>query len=481
MTAPASARIASVSPEFIEQAAPSAIEDWLSYFEPSIVLLTGESPAPRAESALRRRINGDTHLFHPAGNARDGAPQIVDGIQFVFATTFETLREISDVEGEALDPTIPTFVLSDLLELSIDTTALSTTLEGREEYVSKLGMEQLDGEYVHISTRLPEGYRREWDGLTVIGGGVEAGRAETPLVALDCRADGVVLTRKLNRTQLGLRALDQVGQKRAQKLRDAGFESRSDVAGADRTALQALPGVGRTTAERIQHSANAIANGEVVRTSDEPLPNGEPIYIDIETDGLNPTITWLVGVLDGSAADGNYMPFIQRDPDEPGRAIEDFMAWYTANASHRPLLAYHGWEFDFDVIHDHIVEYCPHYEGDWSAAYRFDPYRWAVTKGHALFPGRTNKLEDVAAALGYERATTGLTGAAVARSYQQWMSEQSPATEPDWERFKAYCEDDVRSLATVYEALEASGRIISSRESSRNATESTTQRSLSDW
>jgi hypothetical protein len=61
------------------------------------------------------------------------------------------------------------------------------------------------------------------------------------------------------------------------------------------------------------------------------------------------------------------------------------------------------------------------------------------------------------------------------------MSKRTATTEPDWERFKAYCEDDVRSLATVYEALEASGRIISSRESSRNATESTTQGSLSDW
>lgn len=481
MSSPASVRIASVSPAFVETAEPPVLDDWLSYFDPSIVLLTGESPAPRAESDLRRRISGETRLFHPAGNARNGGPKVVDGVQFVFVTAGESLGDIGEYESQDLDPALPTFVLSDRLELRVDTTALSTTLKGLNEYASKLGMDRLDGEYVHISTCLPAEYRRDWDGLTVMGGGVDAGRGETPLLALDCRTDGRVLTRSLNSTQLGLRALDQVGAKRAQQLREAGFKSYRDLADANPQALRELPGVGRSSADRIQRSANAIANDEVVRTSEEPLPNVEPVYVDIETDGLDPTITWLVGVLDGSASDGDYSSFVQRDPDDPSGAIEDFMAWYTANASHRPLVAYHGWQFDFSVIHDHIVEYCPHYEADWSDAYRFDPYKWAVQEDNAVLPGRTNKLEDVADALGYERDTTGLTGAAVARSYQRWMADRSPATEPEWERFESYCEDDVRSLATVYEAVKASSRIDSARDPSRTAIESTIQGSLSDW
>ncbi|SDY63066.1 ribonuclease H-like domain-containing protein [Halopenitus persicus] len=205
------------------------------------------------------------------------------------------------------------------------------------------------------------------------------------------------------------------------------------------------------------------------------------MYIDIETDGLSPTITWLIGVLDGTAADGRYLSFIQTNPDEPGQALEDFLAWYTANASHRPLVAYRGWKFDFSVIHDHIIEYCPHYEDDWNSTYRFDPYQWAVEKQNAILPGRTNKLEDVAAALGYERDETGLTGAAVARTYQQWMADRSPSTEPDWDRFKSYCEDDVRGLAVIYESLAKSNRIVSTNEPSRNTTETTTQQRLSDW
>ena len=481
MTSPAATRIACASPQFVEQAHPPALDDWLSYFDPAIVLLTGETPAPRAASLLRRRISADTLFFHPAGNAPASGPRRVDGVQFVFAPTVRTLREIHEYEGQDLDTAAPTFVLGGLLDLNVDTTTLSTSLVGREEYVSALGMERLDGAYIHISARLPAEYRRQWDGLTVIGGGSEAGYADTPLVALECRDDGRVLTRSLNRSQLGLRALDQVGRKRAKHLRDAGFTSRDGVAKADPNSLSALPGVGRTVAERIQQSAKAIAHGEIVNESREPLPNGDPVYIDIETDGLDPTITWLIGVLDGTADEGNYMSFIQTDPEAPGRAIEDFMAWYTANASHRPLVAYRGWKFDFSVLHDHIIEYCPHYADDWTSTYRFDPYRWAVEEGNAIFPGRTNKLDDVAAALGYERADTGLTGAAVARAYQRWMADGSSATELDWDRFKSYCEDDVRGLAVIYEALEESGRIVSTNESSRDTTETTTQGTLSDW
>jgi uncharacterized protein YprB with RNaseH-like and TPR domain len=481
MSSPATTRIACASPLFVEQADPTALDDWLSYFDPAIVLLTGESPAPRAASLLRQRIGADTLLFHPAGNAPASGPRRIDSVQFVFAPTVQTLCEIHEYEGHDLNTSVPTFVLSGLLELNVDTTTLSTSLVGREEYASALDLKHLDGEYIHISTQLPAEYRREWDGLTVIGGGAEAGYADTPLVALDSRDDGRVLTRSLNRSQLGLRALDQVGRKRAQHLREAGFTSRDDVAEAAPSSLSDLPGLGQTTAERIQQSAKAIAHGEIVWESSEPLPSGDPVYIDIETDGLNPTITWLIGVLDGTADDGNYMSFIQTNPEEPRRAIEDFMAWYTANASHRPLVAYRGWKFDFSVIHDHIVEYCPHYEDDWTSTYRFDPYQWAVEDGNAILPGRTNKLEDVAAAIGYERTDTGLTGAAVARAYQQWMADQSPATELDWDRFKSYCEDDVRGLAVIYEALEESGRIISTNESSRDTSDTTTQGTLSDW
>jgi len=481
MPSPANARLACAAPQFVEQQTATELDDWLSYFDPSAVLLTGGGEAPQASNTLRRHLDRDTPLIHPTGNSPVDGPRTLDDIQFIVAPTTDTLQNLSDSEHQNRDCDGPTYVVSGLLELDVDTTVLSASLMGREEYIKALSPKQLNGEYIHISTQLPADYRREWGDLTVVGAGAEAGYADTPLVALDCRVDGRVLTHTLKPNRLGLRALGGVGTKRAQRLRDAGYTTRDEVADTETLTLADIHGLGQTTAERIQQSARAIARGEVVCQSEEPLPNGDPIYIDIETDGLNPTITWLVGVLDGSANDGNYMPFIQTDPDEPGRAIEDFMAWYTANASHRPLVAYRGWKFDFSVIHDHIIEYCPHYEDDWTSSYRFDPYQWAVEDGNAILPGRTNQLEDVGTALGYDRAETGLTGAAVARAYRQWMADRSPETELDWKRFKTYCEDDVRALATIYETLEESSRIISIDEPSRDVSETTTQGSLSDW
>jgi len=478
MSAPAAARVACAAPSFVTQAATRMLEDWLAYFDPAAVLLTGDEPAPRAASRLQRHLDADIRLFRPASATGNSDPDHIADVQVVVAPTTATLERLHEYEGDQLDPDTPTFVFSDLLALDVDTTTLTTTLVGREEYLTALDSDRLDGTYIHVSTRLPAEYRREWAGLTVVGGGQKAGIGGEPLVALDCRSDGQVLTRSLTRSQLGLRALDRVGETRAKRLRESGFPTRRDVVTAPPSALADLSGIGRKTAKRIRQSARAIAEETIVRTSNEPLPEGDPVYIDIETDGLNPTITWLIGVLDGTAADGSYMAFLQRDPDDPGRAIADFMAWYTANASHRPLVAYRGWDFDFAVIHDHIIEYCRDYEDDWTSTYRFDPYRWAIEEDNAILPGRTNTLEDVASALGYDRADTGLTGAAVARVYQRWMADRSRANKPDWDRFRTYCEDDVRGLAVLYEALTDSDRLATT---AGRRTDTTTQGSLSEW
>lgn len=481
MSPSSTARIACASPPFVEQATPGELEDWLSYVDPHLVFLTGSSSAPRAESTLRRCTGSNTVVFHPAGRAPPSGPHRINRVQFLFAPTRETLADLSVYETDCLDPSTPTYVLSNLLELNVDTTTLSTTLLGCDAYSNRFAHDDVAGTYRHISSQLPAGYRRTWNGLEIIGGGAEAGYAGSPLITLSCRTDGQVLTERLQPTRLGLQALTGVGRTRARQLRNAGFTSREEIAATDLDTLTAVRGFGRSTAERIQQSAQAIADNEIVRTSEKPLPNGKPVYVDIETDGLSPTITWLIGVLDGSSTDGEYLSFLQTDPDEPAGALTEFMHWYTTTASHRPLVAYNGWRFDFDVIHDHIIEHCPQYEDDWVSTYRFDPYRWAVEDGNAILPGRTNKLEDVATALGYERAAAGITGEMVARVYQQWMTDRSAATEPEWDAFEAYCEDDVRALATVYEALEVSSRIVSSDTPERDTGTTTTQGQLSDW
>ncbi|MFD1647714.1 ribonuclease H-like domain-containing protein [Haloarchaeobius litoreus] len=472
MQSPASARIAAAAPAFVERASAGELADWLAYFEPDVVVLPGDESGRRAASALRRTTGDDTLVFDPGGHDPLSGSRRVGGVELHFAPTTDDLATV--------DPASTAFVLSGLLSLDVDRATLSTSLDGLTAYRDGLGPAAGDDAPVNLSVRLPAGYRREWEGLRVVGAGADAGVGDEPLVALDCRADGRVLERSLRRSTLGLRALDGVGETRARRLREAGFGSRAAVAEAGVAALAGLDGLGESSAERIAESARAVAAGEVVRRSDAPLPGGDPVFVDIETDGLSPTITWLVGVLEGSAEDGTYRSFVQRDPDDPGGAIREFLAWYDAEARGRQVVAYNGWTFDFPVLAEHVTEYCPEFEPVWDAMDRFDPYRWAVRDDNAVLPGRTNKLEDVAAALGHEPAETGLTGAAVARAYRAWMDDPSRATELDWDRFDAYCEDDVRALATVWTALAGSSRVVSETRSDRGADE-TTQGTLSDW
>lgn len=75
---------------------------------------------------------------------------------------------------------------------------------------------------------------------------------------------------------------------------------------------------------------------------------------------------------------------MQTDLDAPARAIEEFMMWHTETANHRPVVAYNGWTFDFEVLHDHIIEYCPRHEADWTSTYWFDSYQWVVEEDNAI-------------------------------------------------------------------------------------------------
>ncbi|MBS3760622.1 MAG: ribonuclease H-like domain-containing protein [Halodesulfurarchaeum sp.] len=430
---------------------------------------------------LSQLVGSGTSVFQAAGPHPLRGHRRIDTVDFVFAPDLTELKSIEELEATALDPGSPTFVLSDRLELDVDKTKLTTSLVGREEYVAALKPDRLEGSYVHISSRLPAGYRREWDELMVIGGGLDAGVNGTDLVSLRCRSDGKVLQRTLSPNRLGLQALDGVGSQRAHMLRNAGFETRAAVANGPVTNLAEIDGLARTTAEQIHQSATAVVGDRVIRKSANPLPGRNPLYIDIETDGLDPRIVWLIGVLDGSPTNGTYHSFLQRDPDEPGGALIDFLDWYQSHGSKRPVVAYNGQNFDFQVLRDQLITHAHSYLNRWQEIDTFDPYQWAITENNAILPGRTNKLKDVSDALGFEGMENNLTGAAVARAYSQWMADQSPASELAWDRFVSYCEGDVRRLASVYRALEDSSRFGSETDERATIEESTTQGALSDW
>lgn len=402
-----------------------------------------------------------------------------------------TPRELLE-ESESISPTTPTTsttgaapdrtaapvelpqvcLVTDVLSVSVDPHRRRAELEGRSRYAEALSEAWFTADVTHVSTALRPGYRTtgvapETGGPVSVHGagsadahfGVGVDDSHYPLAVLDIYPNGAVVTDELPPDRFGLRGLDGVSETRARRLRRAGFPDRRAIAEAPLDELAGIPSIGDATATRIQASARAVGDGEVVPTGDGSLPDGDPVFIDIETDGLAASTAWLVGVLDGDAENGNYLPFRQVDPGQPAAHLEAFVTWLTGSARGRPVVAWNGYGFDFDIIREQLHQQCPDFVEAWDARYQFDPLYWATTKGNAALPGRTNELDRVARALGWEPATTGLDGGTVAEIYTGWRDRVETAEDPtavaapDWDRLEAYCEDDVRALATVYDAL----------------------------
>lgn len=368
-------------------------------------------------------------------------------------------------------------LVTDVLSLRVNPHQRTTALEDISRYVEALPDAWRTADVTHVSTALRPSYAKTYAGpatetpLSIHGAGTSDARlgvgvddSRYPMAVLDVYPNGAVLTDTLSPDRFGLRGLDGVSETLARRLREAGLADRQAVAAAPRSALTAIPSIGEATATKLQASARAVADQEVVPTGDGSLPNGDPVFIDIETDGLAASTAWLVGVLDGDAEQGNYLAFRQPDPERPAEHLEAFMTWLTGSARGRPVVAWNGYGFDFGIIREQLRQHYPGYVDDWDACYQFDPLYWAETQGNAALPGRTNELERVARALGWKPTTTGLDGATVAEIYIRWRdrietaADPASVPEPDWDRLEAYCEDDVRALATIYDALADAAR-----------------------
>lgn len=404
-----------------------------------------------------------------------------NGIELVAVTSPGELTEFA-VDGLG-DAESGTFVLSDLLSISINLTALETELTGLADY-----QEALDGtgeNAVHLTTGANPSYREEWEDLSVQGvmpgANEQQGTSAAGVAHLELRENGVVLVKTRKLGDFGLETVTGVAHRRAETLQNVGIHSREALAQSEVSEVAQIDGIGQKTARKIIESAQVVEQNEVRVAPDVSLPSREPIFIDIETDGLNPTMIWLIGVLNRKSGD-RYMPFIETDPEQPAAALRAFMDWLAEFGQNRPVVAYNGWNFDFPIIEEHVAEHCPEHVETWANATKFDLYDWAATKNNALLPGITNKLEDVAPALGWEDNETGLTGRAVGRRFQRYAENPGPETELEWERHKRYCEDDVRALAHVHDRIAETETLMSQTgESTKSTATETTQGTLADF
>ncbi len=364
------------------------------------------------------------------------------------------------------------YIITSRLELTIDPHHRETRIEGIDTYLETLPEAWHDETLItHLSTGLRAEYRTIYqeNGITyrIHGAGppintVGAGIDETkrPLVELAVYPNGAINAETHDPSNFGLCGLEDIGPAKADRLREHGFDSRDAIADTTPNALTKIRGFGEKTAQTAHKSATAIATGEVVPRDGGTLPNGDPIYIDIETNGLNGEIAWLVGVLDGDSNDGHYLSFRQQEHDDHAEHLNAFMSWLAGPAEGRPVIAWNGYDFDFPIIKRQLEKHAPKWTDVWENRYQFDPLYYATTQNHATLPARSNRLEPVAMALGWEPTTTGLDGAAAAAEYNAWRqtADRPDGYQPDWDRLAAYCEDDVRALATIYEALQDASR-----------------------
>lgn len=399
----------------------------------------------------------------------------ISGIDVLVCQSAAALRQISSYERDnRLNAETQSVILSDLLEVKMDKDKLETYLDGREKYVTALSPESLAGEYTHISGEIEAGYCHEWSGLLVRGAGSGGGHGgqTDEFLTLTITTSGQVNDETVSTSKLGIRAIDGVGPTTAERLEKSGLTTVDAISRSSVSDLMEIDGFAETKADRTLKSATAVSDGTIVPTSDTPVPGSDPVFIDIETDGLNPTAVWLIGVKDG--VDGQYMSFITKEPAKPGQAVTDFIRWFKANARDRTLLAWNGWNFDYPVLREHIQKHAPKYLTTWKQASKRDPLRWARDLDNAVMPGRTNKLEHVAEGLGWSGYETGLSGAEVARQYRQWAANPGPHTELDWQRHKMYCEGDVDALECIYNALCDASRLETATATSEQDTDRST-------
>ncbi|ERH11197.1 MAG: hypothetical protein J07HX64_02980 [halophilic archaeon J07HX64] len=470
----------------LRRASRPAVRDALGYFDPHMVVVPGQRD-PRAHASAREACP-ETPVVHPQ-LGRGGEPvsqyrfrpdtgvrEVTDpgetggeetgGVDILAVQSTDSLarlrRQLETGERRTASGAVTVLVVPDL-SVEWDTTTLSTELPGRAE-LAGLGTALSEPVTVLAGGQQTE-YSHEWSltddegqpvSLRMAGLGA-TGRGGATFAQLTCTPRGTVAAEAVGADRFGLTSLTDVGPATADRLREHGYRTVDELRDAAVSDLAALPGLGRSTAETIHAHAEVIQSGDpLVLTNRAPVKtrNGQPpLCLDIETDGLTPTIIWQFGVYD--PVTDRYRAFLQRtDPTDPKPALESFVTWFLAEHADRAVLTWNGEQFDYPCIERFLRQYLPGYLDAWNEVWTYDLYRWAVREGNALLPGRTNKLDHVARALDYDGADTGLTGAQTAAAYQEFMrNPDSEAAEPDWERHKAYCEDDCRALWHVYESI----------------------------
>lgn len=410
------------------------IRDLFDYFEPEITVTT------RAKRSLKRRIERfspyetvhldsiDTYTTRNIGDdfflflREESALKQVD-----FSSCSDgRITVVTDMIKEEMDPKSFYFELTN-----------TSIIDGLHEKLHDFNV---------LSTEIEAGKKPRYQGDPIYGFGPSFGMGGSKIPSVVTGDRPHIET--LNSKKVGILAVPGLGDRFSAELRRRGIETRGDLCSLDPRDILDQDGIGPYRSTKWVSCAKAIEEHDVYRINRDDLKTKHRLFVDIETDSLNPSIIWHIGLYDDSR--NKYRSFLEKDPDQKGRIIRRFMDHleeHTGNNS--VLLAWYGSGFDFPHLKSFIKKYDPERLPLWNKIEKIDFMYW--TDKHAALPCRSSKLDEVSTRLGYEPALMGLDGEDVARIYTGYMEDRSK--EPDWNELLTYAKDDVISMKYVYERV----------------------------
>lgn len=335
-------------------------------------------------------------------------------------------------------------LITDLIKEHIDPKSFNYDLVNTsilDEFQSELG------DFHALSTEIETGKKPMYGKKRIYGLGLSNGMEDIKIPSVITRENLKIET--LDATKVGISAVPGLGKRFSAELEQMDIKSRKDLCSIKPENILGCEGIGPYRSTKWISSAKAIEEEEVYRIDENDLEGKHRIFIDIETDSLNPSIIWHIGLYDDST--GEYRSFLEKDPSEKGRVVKQFLDYLQQNAEDDSvLLAWYGKKFDFEHLGRFAKKYVPGKEHIFEEIEKIDFMYW-VDK-HAALPCRCSKLESVASRLGYDPELIGLDGKEVGRIYSEYMKDGKK--EPDWQALKTYAKDDVIAMKHIYDKIE---------------------------
>lgn len=442
-------QVVSLRTQYIRRFSKTELLDLSRYLDPDLFLVVDEA-APRRIRWLEKVTERPVIPAHRPGRRQ------VQGIELLVAPRLEDLRQ--HVTSES--PSGADVILSSFLQQRTDPDTFSLHWENLDPYLELLG--DARSALTHLAANLPPGERVSPDDLPtdvrIHGAGFLDGPYERAFPSLRVQED-VRIQETLQTQKLGIRAIQGIGWDIEKQLRDAQVSDRQTLITMDPTALMEIDGIGPYYASVLRAGAHALNNQEPVWFADDPLRDRERVYVDIETDSLQPNVIWQIGVYDEKT--DHYRAFHQReDPTDASYVPRAFARWVHNQARDRTFVSWFGNRFDFVWLRRFVREHAePSWTETWESVAKVDLLEDVIKPGVCL-PVRTHKLNVVAARLGYEHHHPGLTGEDAARAYSRWCS----GGELDWSTWIEYCRDDVMAMHHVYHRMTEGPKLVDRTE-----------------